>query len=157
MKSFRSLHGCCDALPRVLPVLLQILLVLARNYHFDRNIVINIMSTKDLHYDVSHQSATCKYHQKFVEHWRSSPNFVNDLCLDHISCRSSPKSHCLYRVSKGVLCDDAVRGLANKHCLLIAIVRGLVNLQYSSDHRRVGEAKNPGPEGEGLVEITVGV
>ena len=37
------------------------------------------------------------------------------------------------------------------------MIRVCTMLPYNSDHRRIGEAKNPGPEGEDHMEITIGV
>ena len=69
-----------------------------------------------------------------------------------------PKSHCLCRTSQGTL-DGAilVRVLEDEQCKHHSAIRVATNLPFSSDHRRIGEAKNPGPKGSDHVEITIGV
>ena len=70
-----------------------------------------------------------------------------------------PKSHRLHSTDMGILFGQQflVCGSVSRLCVHLTVVRCLATLQYSSDHRRIGEAKNPGPEGTDHVEITIGV
>ena len=94
--------------------------------------------------------------RKTVEHIHLD---VNAFRCEHPTLCALPKCHCLLSADLGVLSDKkvTVQWSACKPCehIIVAVVHSVS--PYNSDHRRIGEAKNPGPEGEDHMEITIGI
>ena len=94
--------------------------------------------------------------RKTVEHAHFD---VNVFRCEHPTLYALLKCHCLLRADLGVLSDRkvSVHWSACNPCehTIVAVVHSVS--PYNSDHRRIGEAKNPGPEGEDHMEITIGI
>ena len=100
-------------------------------------------------------SLLCGYLQQIEGEKSIHENDPRDTCF-RVSLL--PKSRCLCRASLGVLdFTISVDVLADKQCKHHSAIRVSSNLPFSSDHRRIGEAKNPGPAGRDQVEITIGI
>lgn len=154
-------HIWCDAFPRVLPVFLPFL--------FTPEIIFRVCGNQKFPINVEHQPLFCRLVQmccrscqggRLVKTWSENTLDQDNVVWPDFFCRITlPKSHRLRRTDMGVLSGRqcVVFGSVGKLCVHPAVVRYLANLQYSSDHRRIGEAKNPGPGGLDHVEITIGV